>query len=237
VRRPLLICGIASSVVYLIANVAAAFAWPAYRSALQTISEVSALGAPSEPVWIPLGFAYSALLVVFGVGVWRHARSRGLQITGFALIAIGLLGPLWPPIHQRGEPTSLTDTLHLAFAGITTILIFIAVISGMSAFGRKFRVYSIATLVVLFASGVVTFVQTGNLATGAPTPWLGVVERIDLGAYLLWVAVLSGTLLRHDDCNDEDHVDATDLAIHDKPTLDDPARRSSRYRGRHDAHA
>jgi hypothetical protein len=34
------------------------------------------------------------------------------------------------------------------------------------------------------------------MAANLPTPWIGIAERIDLGGYLLWVAVLAIALLR-----------------------------------------
>ncbi len=67
---------------------------------------------------------------------------------------------------------------------------------GTTAFGRRWRLYSITTLVVLLGSGVATFLYAPRLAANLPTPGMGVVERIDLGAYLVWVAVLSAVLLR-----------------------------------------
>ncbi|MBV8762904.1 MAG: DUF998 domain-containing protein [Deltaproteobacteria bacterium] len=195
-RRLLLACGIASSVVYVVANIVGSLAWPAYRSASQTISELSAVDAPSRPVWLPFAFAYAGLLVAFGVGVWRSSMTRRLRVTAVALIVIGALGPFWPPMHQRGVPASMTDVGHIAFTVVTTILIFIAIASGTSALGGKFRLFTLATLAVLVVSGGLTFLQAPAVGANAPTPWLGVFERIDLGAYLLWVAVLSATLLR-----------------------------------------
>ena len=34
------------------------------------------------------------------------------------------------------------------------------------------------------------------IGTGVETPWLGITERINIYAYLLWMAVLAVTLLR-----------------------------------------
>jgi hypothetical protein len=65
-----------------------------------------------------------------------------------------------------------------------------------SAFGRGFRLYSIATLVIILVSGGLTGLEAPNMAANLPTPWIGIAERIDLGGYLLWVAVLASALLR-----------------------------------------
>jgi hypothetical protein len=194
--RALLACGIASSVVYVAANVVGSSAWPSYSSTSQTISELSAINAPSRSAWLPLGLAYDALLIAFGVGVWGYARTRNLRITSAALIAIGMLGTVWPPMHLRGVVATVTDTLHIAFAGVTSLLILLAVAFGAAAMGPRFRAYSIATIAVLLVSGVLVSFEAPQIAANAPTPWIGVYERIDLGAYLLWVATFAVSLLR-----------------------------------------
>ena len=41
-----------------------------------------------------------------------------------------------------------------------------------------------------------TAVDAPRLAAQLPTPWLGITERLNLVAYLLWIAVLAVALLR-----------------------------------------
>jgi hypothetical protein len=196
VRIVLLVCGILSSLVYVATNVIGAVVWEGYSSFSQTISELSAIGAPSRPFWIPLGIAYGSLLVAFGVGAWRCAGGkRGLRVTAALLIAVGAIA-YWPPMHLRGSVTTLTDTMHAVFAGIVSVLILLAIGFGATAFGRRFRLYSIATLMVVIVSGALTFLYAPRLAANLPTPGMGLIERIDLGGYLLWVAVLATALLR-----------------------------------------
>jgi hypothetical protein len=197
VTTVLLVCGILSSLVYVAADVLGALRWEGYSSASQAISELSAIDAPSRSVWVPLGMAYDVLLVAFGVGVWRCAgRKRSLRGTAALLIAIAVIGSFWPPMHLRGIATTLTDTLHVVFASIISLLILLAIGVGATAFGKRFRIYSIATLVALLIFGSLAFLYAPALAANLPTPWIGVYERINLGGYLLWVAVLASALLR-----------------------------------------
>jgi len=66
------------------------FVWKDYRSMDQTISELSAIDAPSRSTWIPIGFLYAALLIAFGVGVWKCAREhRRLRVAAALLVAMG----------------------------------------------------------------------------------------------------------------------------------------------------
>jgi hypothetical protein len=89
-----------------------------------------------------------------------------------------------------------TDTLHLVLASVTVLLMLLAIVGAASAFGKPFRRYCIATLAILVAFGALTFVNAPRLAANLPTPWMGVWERINLGVFLLWVAVLAVALLR-----------------------------------------
>jgi hypothetical protein len=57
-------------------------------------------------------------------------------------------------------------------------------------------VYSLATLAILAAFGTLTFLDAPRIAANLPTPYIGVWERINVGAFLLWVVVLATTLLR-----------------------------------------
>jgi hypothetical protein len=41
-----------------------------------------------------------------------------------------------------------------------------------------------------------SFLYAPRLGVGEPTPWLGVIERIALGVWLLWLAVLAIVVMR-----------------------------------------
>jgi Protein of unknown function (DUF998) len=196
-RKALLACGILSSLVYVAANVLGTLAWPDYSSLSQSISELSAIGAPSRSTWVPLGIAYDVLLLAFGVGVWRAAEDkRRLRVIAALLVAIGVLGLFWPPMHLRGATISLTDTFHVVFAGVTSLLIVVTISFGATTLGRWFRRYSVATVVVLLGLGAGSFAYAPKVAADLPTPWLGLIERANLATYLVWVAALSARLLR-----------------------------------------
>jgi pimeloyl-ACP methyl ester carboxylesterase len=65
-----------------------------------------------------------------------------------------------------------------------------------AAFGKRFRAFAVATLVLLIAFGAVTGTYTASVQANLPTPWLGVWERIDAGLIELWLIVLAVALLR-----------------------------------------
>ena len=198
-RKLLLVCGILSSLLYVAMTVFVALQWQGYSSVSQTISELSAIDAPTRPLWVVLSIAYSLLVTAFGWGVWMSARrSRSLRVVGALMIAYGATGLAWPfaPMHLRGAEFALTDAMHIAFGMVTVCLYLLALAFGAAAFGKRFRLYSIATLVIVVALGALTGMDGPRLAANLPTPWIGVWERINIGVVLLWVVVLAVVLLR-----------------------------------------
>jgi hypothetical protein len=202
-RKSLLVCGILSSLLYVAMTIFVAMQWEGYSSASQTISELSAIGAPTRSLWAVPGAIYTVLITAFGWGVWKSAgRSRALRIAGGLIVAYGSLGVLWPfaPMHIRETLAAgggtLSDTMHLVLASVTVLLMLLAISFAAAAFGTRFRVYSLATLAILAAFGALTFLDAPRIAANLPTPWIGVWERINIGVFLLWVVVLATTLLR-----------------------------------------
>ena len=133
------------------------------------------------------------------------AAGLAVAILGFSTADLPYVlcaGLLWPfaPLHRReviaAGGSTLSDTMHLVLAGVTVLLMFAAIGFGAAAFGSRFRIYSFVTIAILLGCGGVTFLEAPALAANLPTPWLGVWERINIGVFLVWVAVLAMLLLR-----------------------------------------
>src|SRR5262245_10873236 len=131
-RTILLGCGIAASALYAAMLIVAPLRYPGYRSFSQTISELSAIDAPSRSLWMPLVILYAVLLIAFGVGVWLAAGgTRALRVVGGLLVGLGIAGCIWPflpggaSMHRRevlaAGGGTLTDTLHLIQGGVGTV--------------------------------------------------------------------------------------------------------------------
>ena len=202
-RKIFLVCGMISSILYAGLNIFIPKFWPAYHSASQTVSELSAVGAPTRSLWIWLCIPYTILTIAFAWGVWFSAgQNRRLRITGVLLIAYGLLGVFWPfaPMHLRetlaAGGATFSDTLHISLGVATEILFLTALVFAARAFGKYFFLYSVATFVVLFVFGALTFKEAPGIAANQPTPFIGIWERINIGVFLVWVIVLATILLR-----------------------------------------
>ncbi len=198
-QKIFLVCGILSSLLYVAMNVFVAMQWQDYSSASQTVSELSAIGAPTRPLWLLLATAYTLLVLGFGLGVWVSASgNRPLRVVGALILAFGVIGLAWPfaPMHLRGAEFTLTDAMHIVLSIVTVLLMLLAIGFGAAAFGRLFRFYSIATILVLLVFGTLVGLDGPRVAANLPTPWVGVTERISIGVFLLWVVVLAVVLLR-----------------------------------------
>ena len=196
-----LTCGILSSLLYVAMNIFIPMQWEGYSAVSQTISELSAIDAPTRSLWVPFGIVYALLTSAFGCGVWRSAKgNRPLRIVGGLLFINGVISLFWPPMHQRevlatGGGT-MTDTMHIVFSMVTVLLFMLSIGLGAVAFEKGFRLYSIATGVILLVFGILTAMQAPGIEVNGPTPMIGVWERINIGVYMLWVIVLAIILLR-----------------------------------------
>jgi hypothetical protein len=183
-------------------NVIVSMSWTAYDSASQTVSELSAVGAPTRPLWVALGVVYTLLVTAFGWGVrMAAAGDRRLRIAGTLIAIYGALGVVWPfaPMHLRDAlaagGATFSDTLHLALGAVTEVIYLLALGLAAACLGRAFRIYSIATFVVLFVFGALTFRDAPRVGLDQATPLIGVWERINIGVFLIWVVVLAVALL------------------------------------------
>jgi hypothetical protein len=149
------------------------------------------------------------LVVAFGLGIWLTAEhSRTLRVVGGSLVAYALVSLVWPQFFPEDltMPTSaLTNTMHIILTGVTVFTWMLILCFGATAFGKRFRLYSIGTGLSVLIFGALTGPQAAALAAGQPTPWLGLTERLNIYSFMLWVVVLAIGLLRTQRTAARDH--------------------------------
>lgn len=196
-RKVLLFCGVVSSLYYAGMTAYVTTQAEGYSSLSQAVSELSAVDAPTRPLWVAIGVPYTLLVIACGWGVWLSAGpSRALRAVGLLYVVEALIGAFWPPMHLRGAEPTLTDTLHLVWTAGWLVVMLTAMGLAASALGRRFRIYTFATLAIFVAFGILTSMDAPALAAGLPTPYLGLWERINMSAGMLWIAVLAAALMR-----------------------------------------
>src|SRR5829696_7049091 len=192
----LLGCGIVYGITYVVTNdyIAAAI-YNGYSSVDQAVSELSALGAPSRTFLVAITPLFSGLLVVFGLGVrWVSGEVKRLRLAGLALMAFGMLGPLWLffPMSPRDELVDASaranDVGHIVLTVASVSLIVGSIVLASDTLGTPFRMYSWITVVTTLFFGALTGIVSANLDRGDPTPWMGMLERVSMGAWFLWLA-------------------------------------------------
>jgi len=198
-NKYLLICGIIASLLYIATDIFLASQFKGYSYIDQTISELSAIGASTRPLWIAMTFLFNPLLIAFGMGIWRKAlQRRSLRITGVLISIWGVTGFVWLlfPMNMRGAIGSTTDTMHLVMAAITVSLMMLFIGIGSGAKGNRFRFYSIITILAMLVFGAWTGTQASRVAAQLPTPGLGLIERVSVYSPMLWIFVLAIIFLR-----------------------------------------
>lgn len=193
-KRLLLLCGILSTLVFICADIISGAAWKGYHYRSQVVSELMAIHAVSRPIAVPFFMIYDLLFVTFGTGLLLCTQEKRTRVAGVLIIGAGISGlitTLCFPMHLRTEAPTISDTLHFILTGLTTLLILLAIVYAAAVYGKNFRYFSIFIIVILLVFGAFAALDVPRIADNLPTPWLGFTQRVTIGAYLLWVAVLS----------------------------------------------
>jgi len=205
VRKILLGCGIASSVLYVASDIFISWWDPNYSYRDQSFSELLAPGSPTRPlVLVLLAIPYGVLVTAFGVGVWQAAGGRRTgRITGALLVGYAVTGAVTGvflsaatrEVLEAGKET-WRNNLHIPGTAVSVLCVLLAIGFGSTLLGRRFRYYSYATILAILLFGVLAGAQAGRIEANQPTPWLGIEERGNVYAIMLWVVGLAMGLLR-----------------------------------------
>lgn len=105
-------------------------------------------------------------------------------------------GPLWAlvPMHMRGDEFTWQDMGHIGLGAATVLLMTAVIGTGAGALDRRFRRLSLAIMAIVFVASAATFACVAPMIHQLPTPGAGLVERVSLYAWLLWIGVLAVTL-------------------------------------------
>ncbi len=201
----LLWAGTLAAVIYAATVVVGGLVTPGYDHVADPVSTLYQSGAANGPV-IALTFAiYNVAIMLFGVGLARvvvatgDPRRRIGLVGAWAMVMTGIAGALDDlfPQDPIGVALSTPGTLHVIFAAIASILTMITI--GCFAAWllarpsmRRLGWYSVASLAAIFVFGGVTAAAVANASTV-----MGLVERIPIFGFVIWVLVMSLALSRH----------------------------------------
>jgi hypothetical protein len=200
IRKVLLACGIAASLVWLGADILASLRYEGYNYPFDPISGLSTLDSPVRSLLIPLFNLYVVLKLVFAVGVWMFTgKKRALRITAGLVFAWGVidLAAYFFPWDPSEDLLTFNNIMHGVLAGGMNVLMILLIIAvGANADGKWFRYYSYGTLLVMIVSGGVMALLDPHVEGNLPPPWFGLTERINGYGLMLWMILLAFILLR-----------------------------------------
>lgn len=187
--------GVLSAVVYWAHVILGGILWPEYNHVTQTISELTADGAPNAGLLRILTTVYGLLAMLFAVSLFFFARERKMRKTvktGAALLivmeAVSFFGYMIFPLNGG---TMMQNSGHLV---VTAVVVLCTIACGfLIGIGfkktegfKKTGVFILVCAVIMVISGGFSPVAMAN-----GLPFGGIVERINIFALQLWIAVLS----------------------------------------------
>ena len=144
--------------------------------------------------------AYNLLVAAFAAGIWTSAKpNRVARFTGALMAGYAVLSMVTPAIFQmdmRGAAVTPRGSLHGPMTAVMSLFILLSIGFGAFLLGRAFRYYSFATIALVVIFGVLTSLQIPRLEAGQPTPGMGLTERVNIYATMLWFAALAVSLLK-----------------------------------------
>ena len=201
-KKLLYYAGIFSVISYLLADIIGGIITPNYSYTANAISELSQAGAENR-ILISSFFLFSAIMgILFAIGIISHhpyKQSKLICIGGILLIIMGifsaLIGTIFPMDPIDGA-TTFAGTMHLVLVASSAVLIFPALLMiGIGFYKEKnwksFRLYTFISVLIIFISGGLSAVVIAN-----GIELMGIVERVTIYTYLLWIFVLAYKLIR-----------------------------------------
>ena len=193
--------GIIGPLTYIIAVFMGGALRGDYNPFYNSISEFLIPGSPNLLVLSILFAIYNVSLILFSYGIFQDpklAKGKTLKVATVMIALIGILGLLFIffPQDPRGAPATLAGTIHLILAGITSPLTILAVFLAGFSFRKErknkpFAWYSYLSVLVILISGGMTAASIANNSL-----YGGLLERITIFTFLVWVMVFSYLLLR-----------------------------------------
>lgn len=199
-RKFTLACGILAPLVYAATVIYGGAITPGYSHVAEAISSLVQAGAPLRWKIDPGFVVYNFLLLVFAIGLVREftaARRPGTLVgSALALIVVPVLSLLmyFFPQDPVGSTPTVAGGIHLALAlGTAVMTMLTMVLTGAGA--RRYPPIQHLRWFA-FANALFVFV-TGGLSTAGMTlkwPFFGIIERMTIGGFELWVLVLALSL-------------------------------------------
>lgn len=190
--------GIVAPVLYAATVIVGAAVTPGYSHVQNAISELTAARAAMGGVLSIPFLAYNILALLFARVMWvtLYPLGRLLQASAVALGLVAVLGILMTgfPMDAPGGPVTWRGVIHILLAALESIGSMAAIF--FAAFGwrywsrRRLSAFCFTALAVVFVSGL-----AAAIAMALSAPISGLLERVTIGAYEIWMAGMAWACL------------------------------------------
>jgi hypothetical membrane protein len=204
-NKVLMLCGILAPVIYIFTVVLGGAIRPGYSHVAQAVSDLIATEAPNKALLDSLFALYNLLTIAFGVGLFLYVRSSnqkrgnlvgtlGALILGASAV-FGVIILFFPePVGGMAAPITSTGTMHIVFAGLSSLSTMLAMLLMGFWFRnnprlQRYGLYSFISVAVVFLSGGLAAVSVAN-----QSPIAGLLERITIGGFIQWLFVIAAML-------------------------------------------
>ena len=198
-RRMLLLSGVLASLLYICTDIIGGLSWGNYDFISQFISELSAIDSPSRIFVVSFYIVHNILIITFALAIYKFADDKhSLKITGLLLIAYavaGVSGILFP-MYPEESATAFPNLMHQVAIAMTVIVILLSLVFAAISLGIRFRIFSFGIILVYLGLGAIPFLGANQVEIGESAPWVGLVERIMVYGYMVWLTVLAILLLK-----------------------------------------
>jgi hypothetical protein len=194
-QKVLLACGILASLLKVGTDILAGMMWKGYDFISQSMSQLSALGAQTRPLVLPLDLTYDLLMIAFGVGLWQLAGQNLLMriMAGLIIgnVVITFVVSSFFPMRTGQNLSPSANTINVVLMATSVIFFLLAMGLGAAAYRNWFRYYSAGTLLTYIVLGIMRFLVPPQATAGLPVSTVGAQERTMTIGYLLWVVLLA----------------------------------------------
>jgi hypothetical membrane protein len=203
-RQTLIGAGVVAGASYALIVLVGGLITPGYDHVAQPVSSLYQAGAANGLPMAVAFLVYNLFVVAFGIGVSRVARTSGRQrrkvgdAAGLAIVLVGLAGAADAVFPQDpiGSAMTTAGALHIVFAGVASLLTVCAVVLAAAWLFKRDAMrplawYSLGTLALVIGFGPLTAV-----ATASSSPIMGLLERVTIFAFIVWMTVTAFVLAR-----------------------------------------
>jgi len=196
------IFGLLASISYLVYVVIGGFlSEKGYSHLNNAISELPYFVPKNDFVYLSkLTTIYAIALIFFSIIAFidlKNYKSKLCRIAFLLLLFNSVSGIMMVffPMDERGTQTTILGVGHLVLAGLCAIFSILTPLFAGIGFKNipKFKhlaVYSIISSIIIFVSGGITAAGAAN-----EFKYFGIVERITIGTYIIWILVISIQML------------------------------------------